>query len=95
MSSNKELSIRERVGNFYLNNKHMKKSLIVNHFKFEGIPKSTIYSIIKRVDIGISLDRKSGSGQSERIDQKISILQMCHKCAQLKIFGVFLRGKFI
>jgi transposase len=71
MSSNKELSIRERVGNFYINNEHMKKSLIVNHFRFEGIPKSTIYSIIKRVDNVISLDRKSGSGRSGRIDQKL------------------------
>jgi hypothetical protein len=31
MSSNKELTIRERVGNFYLENKQTKKSLTVNH----------------------------------------------------------------
>ncbi len=30
MSSNKELAIRERVGNFYLENKQMKKSLIAS-----------------------------------------------------------------
>jgi hypothetical protein len=70
MSANKELSIRQRVGNFYMKNKQIKKSLIVNHFLFEGIPKSTIYSIIDRVDKGISLDRKPGSGHSVRIDQK-------------------------
>jgi hypothetical protein len=29
MWSNKELSIRERVGTFYMNNKQMEKSLIV------------------------------------------------------------------
>ncbi len=71
MSSNKELTIRERVGNSYLENKQMKKCLIVNHFRFEGIPKFTIYSIINRVDNGISLDRKPGSGKSGRIDQKL------------------------
>ena len=71
MSSSKELSIRERVGTLYMNNKHVKKSLIVKHFRFEGIPKSTIYSIINRVDNGISLDRKPGSGHLKRIDQKL------------------------
>jgi hypothetical protein len=71
MSANKELSIRQRVGNFYMKNKQIKKSLIVNHFLFEGIPKSTIYSIIDRVDKGISLDRKPGSGHSVSIDQKL------------------------
>lgn len=65
------MSIRERVGTFYMNNKQMEKSLIVKHFRFEGIPKSTIYSIINRVDNGISLDRQPGSGYSERIDQKL------------------------
>jgi hypothetical protein len=49
----------------------MGKSLIVKHFRFEGIPKSTIYSIINRVDSGISLDRKPGSGHSERIGKKL------------------------
>lgn len=71
MSSSKELSLRQRVGIFYANNKQMDKSLIVKHFRFEGIPKSTIYSIIKRVDSGISLERKLGSGHSVRIDQKL------------------------
>jgi hypothetical protein len=42
----------------------MKKGLIVNHFRFEGIPKSTIYNIINRVDNSISLDRKPRSGQT-------------------------------
>ena len=68
MSLSKELSIRQRVGIFYMKNKQMKKSLIVNHFRFEGIPKSTIYDIINRVDNGISLDRKPGSGHLVRID---------------------------
>jgi hypothetical protein len=37
----------------------------------EGIPKSTIYDIIKRVDNGISLERQSGSGNPKKISQKI------------------------
>ncbi len=49
----------------------MKKSLIVKHFRFEGIPKSTIYDIINRVDNGIGIDRKPESGHLARIDQKL------------------------
>jgi hypothetical protein len=57
MPLNKVLSIRKRVRIFYMKNKQMKKSLILNHFRFEGIPKSTIYDIINRVDNGISIDQ--------------------------------------
>jgi hypothetical protein len=64
MSAKKELSIRQRVGNFYMKNKQLKKSLIATHFLFEVIPKSSVYSIIDRVEKGISLDRKPGSDHS-------------------------------
>jgi hypothetical protein len=71
MSVIEELSIRQRIGTFYSNNRQLKKSFIVNHFKLEDIPKSTIYDIIKRVDNGISLERLSGSGNPKKISQKI------------------------
>jgi hypothetical protein len=48
----------------------MEKSLIIKHFWFERLQKSTIYSIIDRVDNVISLNRKLGSGRSEGIYQK-------------------------
>jgi hypothetical protein len=70
MSVSKELSIWQRIGAFIERNKDMKKSLIVKHFQLEGIPTRTIYDIIERINKGISLDRKPGSGHWHKISQK-------------------------
>jgi transposase len=70
MSVSKELSVRQRIGAFYERNKHMKKSLIVNHFKLEGIPPATIYRVINRVDKGIGLTRKPGTSLWRKISDK-------------------------
>ncbi len=70
MSASKELSLHQRVGIFYSKNKYMKKSEVVHHFKLEGISSATIYRILDKVDKGISLERKSGSGANRKICQK-------------------------
>ena len=38
------------------------KNFIVNHFRIENIPKSTIYNILKRKGNNIGPERKVGSG---------------------------------
>ncbi len=69
MSASKELSLHQRVGIFYSKNKHMKKSEVVHHFKLERISWATIYRILNKVNEGISLERKPGSGDNRKIDQ--------------------------
>jgi transposase-like protein/transposase len=79
MSTDKESVLRKRIGIFYENNKHLKKVFTVNHFVLEGVPKRTIYNAFERVEIGKSLDRKSGTGLSNSVSKKIKekIVQRC------------------
>jgi hypothetical protein len=71
MADDKQTVIRKRIGIFYENNKHFGKHFTANHFMEEGIPKSTIYNAIKKVENGINLDRKPGTGLYQQINQKI------------------------
>jgi transposase len=71
MSAGKELSVRGRIGSFYLKNKQMKKNEIVRHFVLEGIASKTVYRSINRINNGISLIRKPGSGSNRKISDKI------------------------
>ena len=41
---------RERVYNFYIENKSLGKRYTINHFKAENFPERTIYSIIERAE---------------------------------------------
>ena len=43
-----------------------KKSFIVNHFRIENIPKSTIYDILKRKENNIGPERKVGNGRPSK-----------------------------
>ena len=54
---------RERVYEFYLNNKDKGKMFTVNHFLLEKIARSTIYSIIKRAENESGHARVQGSGR--------------------------------
>ena len=60
MSNNKENETRKDIGNFYIENHSRGPSFTVKHFKKEKVPQSTIYSIIRRVDNNISLERQAG-----------------------------------
>lgn len=62
MTSKEEL-VRSRIVQFYEKNISRGKSYTVNHFKAEGIPKSTIYDILKTNNI----KRKPGSGRKPTI----------------------------
>ncbi|KAL4490738.1 hypothetical protein ABPG72_021792 [Tetrahymena utriculariae] len=70
ITSNQELK-RERVYNFYLDNRKKGKYFTYSHFKDEHIPKSTIYRIIDRAEKGIGADRVQGSGRiAKKMTQK-------------------------
>ena len=62
MSTSKELDIRLRIGKFTEINKNWRKSDVVKHFQAEGIPRRTVYDILKRFEDGVAAERKPGSG---------------------------------
>jgi len=76
MCSNEE-SLRLRVYNFYENNLSRPKSFTVAHFMTEGVPRQTIYDILRRFDNGIKPERQPGSGRIAKIftAKKISKLE--------------------
>jgi len=52
----KETTLRLRVYNYYSKNIDSGKLYTVHHFKDEGIPKSTIYDILKRYNDDLSAE---------------------------------------
>ena len=54
---------RKRICDFYEIHRSCSKTITLNHFKMEGISKSTIYRAIKRVENGIGAERCIGQGR--------------------------------
>ena len=83
MNSNQDI-LRKRVYQFFKKHSDKSKTFTVDHFKNEGIPKSTIYDIIKRAENGISSERKPGSGKKPNIMTKSGLSKLSrlfdHKC---------------
>ena len=48
----------------------MTKVEIVKHFKMEGIPRSTIYSIIKRCENSLSFEEKARTGRPSKLNKE-------------------------
>ncbi|KAL4510759.1 hypothetical protein ABPG72_004913 [Tetrahymena utriculariae] len=69
-TQSKQELLRERVYNFYMDNKNRGKSYTYKHFQEENIAKSTICRIIKLADEGLSPKRKQGSGRITKIFPK-------------------------
>ena len=65
-SSNNEEALRKRVYAFL--DLHLKenKAFIVNHFRMEKVPKSTMYNILQRKEKNIGPERKVGSGRTAK-----------------------------
>lgn len=83
MTSNEDI-LRKRVYQFFEKHSDKPKSFTVNHFKDEGIARSTIYDIIKRAEDGISSERRKGTGKKPKIMTKSGLSRLCklfdHKC---------------
>ena len=76
MTSNQD-TLRKRVYAFHEQHFDKPDSFTVNHFKVEGIPRSTLYSILQRKADGISAERQSGSGkQNAKILIKVGIKEL-------------------
>lgn len=66
MSSLKQLTEEGRrvvIGEFYRINWHKGKTYTARHFLAMGVPKSTLYAVMRKCDEGIPLARKTGSGR--------------------------------
>ena len=60
-----------------------KKILIVKHFRMENIPRSTIYSIIKRCENGLPIEDKSRTGRAAKMHHEQQ--QKLKKCAENRV----------
>jgi len=56
-----------RIVQYYTTHRNVGKLPTVQHFMSEGVPRSTIYNIIKNFEQGKSVKRKSGSGRKTKI----------------------------
>ena len=66
----KQEDLRNRIYEFFEKNKNFGKIYTVNHFKLEGVPKATKYSILNRSE-HIPAERKKGSGTiTKKMTQK-------------------------
>jgi transposase len=57
---------RERISQFYLRHLNKGKPYTVQHFLSEGIPRSTTYEVIKKLEERNDLSRKPGSGGANK-----------------------------
>jgi hypothetical protein len=68
-----EDQLRSRVYSFYSKNIDLKKSFTVQHFMREGVPRSTLYDIVKRYDNDFPPKRRPRSGRNPKIFTKTEI----------------------
>ena len=59
----KQEALRKRVYTFLDVHPDENKNFIVNHFRMENVPRSTLYDILKRKENNIGSERKVGSGR--------------------------------
>jgi transposase len=57
-------------------NKDKTKKFIADHFKSEGVSKSTIYSLLKRKESGSDYIRRVGSGRPAKIFNESGLLKL-------------------
>ena len=63
MDQLKGIDRRRIVGNYYIKFKHLGKTHTVKYFQRMNVKRTTIYSIIRRLEKNGSVERKSGSGR--------------------------------
>ena len=65
-SSNKEDDLRKRMYAFLDLHPKENKTFIINHFRMENVPKSTMYDILQRKENNIGPERKVGSDRTAK-----------------------------
>ena len=68
--TSKEDTLRNRVYAFHEKHCDKPKTFTVNNFAAEGVPRSTLFDILKRKKDGISSERQSGSDTPAKIMTK-------------------------
>lgn len=66
-SLEKQADLRRRV---YAVLGRMKKSDVVKHFQIEGVPRSTVYGVIKRFERGLPCEDKPRTGRPGKLNKK-------------------------
>ena len=72
-SSNNQGALQKQVHEFLGLHSKENKTFIVNHFRMENVPKSTMYGILQRKENNIGPERKVGSGQTAKKMPKTQI----------------------
>ncbi len=72
----KQSDLRKRVYCYMEKNKDKTKKFIADHFKSEGVSKSTIYSLLKRKESGSDYIRRVGSGRPAKIFNESGLLKL-------------------
>ena len=72
----KQEAPRERIFEFYLENKASGKKFNVNHFMAKNISKSTVYNVIQRAESDSRHERKKGTGRKPKIMTKKNIKRL-------------------
>ena len=86
-----ERQLRERVREFFNIHNDKGKQFIVKHFMDEGIPRSTIYSLLKKLENHQDVSRKPGSGGHNKKLTNRQRSGICRSVANRR--GVSLRRK--
>lgn len=72
----KQVALRSRVYSYYEKHKNKGKMFTFEHFMSEGVAKSTVSSIIKRCESGITIERIKGSGRIAKKMPKAKVKQL-------------------
>jgi len=75
MTSKQEL-LRERIVTFFLKHKNEPKIFTVNHFKAEGVPRSTVFRIISNYEHRLTTQRAPESGTTLKAMTKQKVREL-------------------
>jgi hypothetical protein len=73
MSKSKEFQRKKRIENVMKLNPEMSALELVNHFKVERIPRTTVYTNYNRFKSSETKTRKPGSGIHQVLSQKTNV----------------------
>ena len=72
----KQENLQIRIGQFIERNPSLPKRKVAEHFIPEGLPKRTIYRLIRNYESRISMNRKPGSGRKPTIMTKVKVRKL-------------------
>jgi transposase len=67
MTKEERECLQKRIAQYYINISRKNKSATASHFLQEGVPRSTIYSIIKKYEDSNCVGDKARSGRPKKL----------------------------